>query len=79
MKKVLLIKLESEYYSSIGMEEAFKDAFEEVHSIDWQRIRFQGRVEGLKFLWHRIQEELITFKPDLILCQFQRRCNRNKF
>jgi hypothetical protein len=69
MKKVLLIKLEAPSYSSIGMENAFKEAFEEVHSIDWQRINFNT---GGKGLWPEIYTKCLEVIPDLIICQFQK-------
>lgn len=72
MKKVLLIKLEMyNIYSSAGMEEAFKEAFGEVRSIDWQREKLQGGVNGNERLWETIIRECRMFEPDLIFCQFQ--------
>ena len=70
MKKALLIKLESPAYSSIGMERAFKEHFE-VHSVDWQHIRFTNGYDGLKVIWETIINECDTFKPDLIFIQIQ--------
>lgn len=70
MKKALLIKLESPEYSSIGMERAFKEHFE-VHSINWQQLRFNNGYNGLKVIWETILNECETFKPDLIFIQLQ--------
>src|SRR6185437_16932380 len=71
MKKALLIKLEAPSYSSIGMETAFKEYFE-VRSIDWQRIRFSGGLNGLDILWEIILNQCISFMPNIIFCQFQK-------
>ena len=72
MKKALLIKLEApNVYSSIGMEEAFKEYYE-VRSIDWQRIKFNGGLDGVNVLWDKIVKECISFSPDIIFCQFQK-------
>lgn len=70
MKKLLLIKLESPYYSSIGMERAFKEHFE-VHSIDWQAIRFNNGYNGLQSIWETILNECSIFQPDIIFIQLQ--------
>jgi spore maturation protein CgeB len=71
MKKVLLIKLEAPSYSSIGMETAFREAYEEVRSINWQQLRFDNGYNGLKVIWEIILNECETFKPDLIFVQLQ--------
>jgi hypothetical protein len=71
MKKALLIKLEAPSYSSIGMEAAFKEHYE-VRSIDWQRVRFNGGLDGLNILWKLIEQECVSFMPDIIFCQFQK-------
>src|SRR6185312_3700466 len=70
MKKALLIKLESPFYSSIAIERAFKEHFE-VHYIDWQAIRFNNGVNGLQVIWETILKECDTFNPDLIFIQLQ--------
>jgi spore maturation protein CgeB len=54
------------------MENAFKEAYQEVRSIDWQTIRFNGGKEGLNILWDKIISECISFSPDLIFVQIQR-------
>lgn len=70
MKKALLVKLESPYYSSIGLERAFREHFE-VKSIDWQAIRFNNGANGLKVIWETILNECTVFQPDLIFIQLQ--------
>ena len=67
MRKALLLKVEAPSYSSIGMENAFKEHFE-VSSIDWQKERF---LQGLEGLWDKVIKECMFFKPDLIFCQIQ--------
>lgn len=70
MKKALLIKLESPFYSSIAIERAFKEHFE-VRSIDWQAIRFNNGSNGLKVIWDTILNECNNFKPDIIFVHLQ--------
>lgn len=70
MNKVLLIKIEAPTYSSIGMEEAFREHFKEVYSIDWQHERFN---HGLAGMWDKIITTCEKVKPDLIFCQIQRK------
>lgn len=69
MDKVLLIKIEAPSYSSIGMETAFKEYFKEVHSIDWQAIRFNY---GLADLRQWILDKCFFCRPDLIFIQIQK-------
>lgn len=72
MRKVLLIKLEgAQAYSSIGMEAAFHQTYEQVHSIDWQRVNLESGGDKT-LLWQRIKRECEALKPELIFCQFQR-------
>lgn len=68
MKKILLIKLEAPTYSSIGMEEAFREHYL-VESVDWQRLNFNYGKAGL---WNEIMNKCLSFMPDVIFCQFQK-------
>lgn len=69
MKKALLIKIEAPSYSSIGLETAFKEYFDDVVSIDWQHIKFHLGIDGL---WNNIIQKCDLLKPDIIFCQFQK-------
>lgn len=68
MKTVLLIKIEAPGYSSVGLENAFKEHFQEVHSIDWQSINFNNHGE----IWPEINAKCLEVMPHLIFCQFQK-------
>jgi hypothetical protein len=68
MSSVLVVKNEAPSYSSEGIIRAFKEHYDEVYELDWQKIRFNEGVEGVR---KRIMAMAMMYKPEVVFLHIQ--------
>jgi hypothetical protein len=62
MSSALVVKMEAPNYSSNGIVNAFKDHYDHVYEMDWQSIRFNTDIEGVR---KRLMAMVTMYSPDV--------------